>query len=317
VRKALRELGRPPATESRAEALAKVIRRLKPDIVHSMEIQHAGYLTLEAKQLLKGEFPPWLLSNWGSDIYLFGQQAEHQDRIRAVLQECDYYTCECARDVKLALDLGFDGTVEPVLPCGGGFDVAGMQLFRQPGPTASRRLILLKGYHNWAGRALYALEAIRACADELQGYRVVTFLTDPEVAKAAERISKDTGIPIDVAQRTTREGILRLFGSARIYMGLSISDGISTSLLEAMIMGAFPIQSCTACADEWIISGTTGLIVPPEDQDTITAALHQAILNDELVDQAAKQNSKVSFERLDLEVIRPQVIEIYQKAVAN
>ena len=42
-------------------------------------------------------------------------------------------------------------------------------------------------------------------------------------------------------------------------------------------MGALPIQSCTACADEWIVDGRSGLIVPPEDVDVIENALRRAL----------------------------------------
>ncbi len=71
-------------------ALAGMIRWLKPDIVHSMEIQHAGYLTLAAREVLKGKFPPWIVSNWGSDIYLFGRLSEHQHKIKAVMSACSF-----------------------------------------------------------------------------------------------------------------------------------------------------------------------------------------------------------------------------------
>src|SRR5436309_6534733 len=81
--------------------LARLVRWLKPDIVHSMEIQRAGYITLGAKAELKGRFPTWIVSNWGSDIYLFGRLAAHAEKIRAVMSSCDYYHCECHRDVRL------------------------------------------------------------------------------------------------------------------------------------------------------------------------------------------------------------------------
>ncbi len=51
--------------------LAHLIRRLRPDVVHAMEFQHAGYLTLDAYRLLsEGEQPPLIVSNYGSDISL-------------------------------------------------------------------------------------------------------------------------------------------------------------------------------------------------------------------------------------------------------
>ena len=297
--------------------LAQVIRTIKPDIIHSLEIQHAGYLTLAAREQLGGKFPTWIVTNWGSDIYLFGRLAEHVDKIKAVLAACDYYSCECQRDVQLAREMGLRGEVLPVFPNTGGFDLARLTQFRQPGPTSSRRLILLKGYQHWAGRALVGLRAIELCASELCGYRVAIYLASPEVKIAAELASQSTGIPIDLSPRCSHDDMLRLYGCARIYIGLSISDAISTSLLEAIVMGAFPIQSCTSCADEWIVDGETGLLVPPEDPEPIAAAIRRAISDDALVNRAAELNARLAVERLDQSVIQPQVVAMYEKIAAE
>jgi glycosyltransferase involved in cell wall biosynthesis len=292
--------------------LARVIRQIKPDIVHSLEFQHAGYLTLAAHRLLRGRFPPWIAMNWGSDIYCFGRLAAHRERIRAVLATCDYYSCECHRDVALARGLGFDGKVLPVLPACAGLDLASVAPFRSSQPPSQRRLILLKGYQTWAGRALVGLRAIEMCADELRGYRVAIYSAVPDVQLAAELVAHDTGIPIDIIPPGSHENMLRLFGQARVYIGLSISDGISTSLLEALTMGAFPIQSNTACADEWLQNGRTGFIVPPEDPHRVAAALRRALRDDALVDSAARQNALMVEERLDWKVLRPKMIDMYE-----
>jgi hypothetical protein len=229
--------------------LKKLIKNLRPNIIHSIEIQSAGYLTLEVRKQHVGPFPPWIVTNWGSDIYLFGRLAEHVDKIKAVLEACDYYSCECQRDVHLAKQMGLKGEVLPVLPNTGGFDLARVAQFKQPGPTSTRRLVLLKGYQGLFGRALVGLRAIALCANELQGYRIVIYLASPEVKIAAELVSQSTGIPIDLIPPCSHDDMLRLYGRARVYIGLSISDAISTSFLEAIVMGAFPIQSCTACGD--------------------------------------------------------------------
>jgi glycosyltransferase involved in cell wall biosynthesis len=107
--------------------------------------------------------------------------------------------------------------------------------------------------------------------------------------------------------------MLKKYGQARVYIGLSISDAISTSLLEAIVMGAFPIQSCTACADEWIVDGQSGLIVPPEDVDLIENALRLALTNDMLVDRADILNKETARKRLSLLIVQPKVIDFYQR----
>ncbi len=55
---------------------------------------------------------------------------------------------------------------------------------------------------------------------------------------------------------------------SRANIGFSKSDGISTSLLEAMTMGAFPIETGTACASDWIQDGVSGAIVSLGDDDS-------------------------------------------------
>lgn len=299
-------------TGYRAFQLKWLIRRLKPDIVHSMEIQHAAYLTWEAKKMMKEKFPPWIVTNWGSDIYLYGRLAEHEPKIRAVLSSCDYYSCECKRDVCLAKVYGFKGVVLPVFPNAGGFDLNNVARFRQQVPVSRRRLILLKGYQHWAGRALVGLRALERCADLLEGYDLAIYSASPDMKIAAELFSVSTRIRTRIiSNRSEHNEILRLHGSARISLGLSISDAISTSLLEAMVMGAFPIQSWTACADEWVTDGISGMLVPPEDPDVVELAIRRALTDDDLVDQAAILNWQVAQKRLDHHVVKQHTIDLY------
>jgi len=293
-------------------ALAIVVRWLRPDAVHSLEIQHAGYMTLDAKNILSKKFPIWIVTNWGSDIYLFERLAEHRPKIEAVLANCDYYSCECQRDVMLARDLGFKGITLPVVPDAGGMELGKVSMLKSTTPAASRRMIVLKGYQNWAGRALVGLQAMRYCADLLQDYTLAIYMASPDVLVSAELFSQDTKIPVQVISSVPHDEMLRLYSRSRIYIGLSISDGISTSLLEAMAMGTFPIQSCTACADEWFADGQSGFIVPPEDPHAIAEALRRALTDDLLVDRAAEINAQTIAQRLDNSVIKPQVIKMYE-----
>lgn len=300
-------------------ALRRVIRTYRPDLIHSIEIQSAGYLTLPVKDAMGRGFPTWWVTNWGSDIFLFGRLTEHRDRIRSVLQSCDYYSCECQRDVQLARAYGFTGKVMPVLPNAGGFELEKIQSLKQSICPSKRRVILLKGYQHWAGRALVGLQALSRCADILKAehYKVAIYVASYDVKIAAELFEQDTGVTVELIPKVSHDDMLRWYNSARLYLGLSISDAISTSLLEAMAMGAFPIQSCTACADEWIEDGKSGLIVPPEDPEEIANAIRKALLEDDLVDKAAELNRKVVIERLDQSKIQQQVIAMYEDILKN
>ena len=298
-------------------ALAWLVRRLKPDIVHSLEMQRAGYMTLAAKQKGPDGFPPWIVSNWGSDISVFGRVPEHADRIRAVLSECDYYSCECERDVALARDFGFTGTVLPVRPNAGGFDLAKVRELREREVPSRRRVIALKGYQHWAGRALVGLKAIELAADKLRGYRVALHSPGEYVELAAALASQASGIPIDIVSRATHEEIVELHSTARASIALSIGDGISTSSLEAMAVGSLPIQSSSSCLGDWVRDGETGLLVDAEDPHSVARALERAVADDALVDDAARLNSAVVEERLDATVLAREVARTYEEIVAR
>jgi len=82
-------------------------------------------------------------------------------------------------------------------------------------------------------------------------------------------------------------------------------------LLESIAMGAFPIQSNTSCADEWIVDGKSGFIVPPEDPEIIASALRKAISDNNLIDNAASINEETAKKYLDYGVIREKVIKFY------
>jgi glycosyltransferase involved in cell wall biosynthesis len=112
---------------------------------------------------------------------------------------------------------------------------------------------------------------------------------------------------------TSHEQILEYHSKARISIGLSISDAISTSMLEAMAMGSFPIQSCTACASEWILNNETGLIVPPEDPEIIEGMIRKALLDDNLVNNAAVKNFQTISSRMDYNTLKDLTIQSYKK----
>jgi hypothetical protein len=313
VASGIRFLLRKTIRNYRVNQLVKLIRTLKPDIIHSLEMQAAGYLTLEARKRLKNTFPPWIVTNWGSDIYFFGKLPEHERRIREVLGSCDYYSCECRRDAELGRAFGFRGEMLPIMPNAGGFHIDSLAPLREH-PTSGRRLIMLKGYQGWAGRALAGLKALEQTTDVLHGYTIAIYSPSDKVVAAARRFMKVTGVKtIIVPVGTSHQDMLRLHGKARISLGLSVSDALSTSFLEALVMGAFPIQSWTSAAGEWIEHGRTGMLVPPDDTEVVGQAVRTAVTDDQLVDRASEANDLLAREKLDYTKIKSIAIEMYRR----
>jgi hypothetical protein len=296
----------------RKACLALAIRLLQPDFVHSLNIVIAGTETAQARAVFSEEypdlpFPRWLVSDWRQQLSEFGREPDAIPWLRLVLQNCDYFESDEPGAADTARALGFAGrmlslegpddravSAEVVHP-------AQVKLTRQPGRASARRLIALNGFQSWSGRALVGLRALERCSDALDGYRLGVYFSglsphaDEDVTLAADLFSRTTGIPVQLARRggEPSDDVLWLQGGARISIGLSLDDASIPSLQQAMYMGAFPIYSNTGSAGEWIRDGVTGILVHPDEPESVEQAIRHALADDRLVDEAADQNIRL------------------------
>jgi hypothetical protein len=258
--------------------LRQAIRSSRASIIHALELQNAGYVALRALSTGKPKGLKLLVTNWGSDIFWFQQFPNHKVRLQKLMQLADVYSAECERDITLAKNLGFTGQAMPVIPNAGGFSEADLAIPRLN--PSERKTIALKGYHGWVGRAKVSLEAVREMSEELRGCKIVVYSANRSVVKLAKQVAKQTGLEINAFGKgaMSHKQVLEMFTQSKIYVGLSESDGISTSMLEAMAMGAIPIQTSTACCDEWF--GDSGVavheITVPAVRDAIKLGLKLA-----------------------------------------
>lgn len=302
----------------RPGTIAIAIERLRPALVHAMETQLAGYACLAARQALGPAFPPWMLSNWGSDFYLFRHVPSHRDRLLAIAALADAYVAECGRDIAIFRSMGYRGRVMEPIPASGGMELDGFPGLDELGLPSGRHEIVVKGYHGWAGRALHVLAAIHLAADALRRYAIRIVLAAPEVrAMAATMVARDRlRIVCEPYLASHRLALMRL-ARARILVGCGISDGITTTLLEAMTIGAFPILATTTCADEWIADGRSGRLVSPHDTAALAAALTEAAGDDALVDRAAGINRPIVEQRWNAATNAPRIAAFYRRTIAE
>jgi len=302
--------------------IANLIRKLKPDCVHSLKMQNEGYYVLEAKNLLANQFQTtWIHSMWGGDIYMFGHINDHVRYIKDVLSSCDYLLAGNPRDAELARQFGYTGELLGIIPSGGGWPIAQMRQ-KTINPPSQRNIIAVKGYQgDPGGKVLTALEAIARCGTIFAGYTIVihsaigTYASShlADVQKKATEISQRCNLPIEFLPYGPPEKIWELFGQSRLAIAISNADGTPNTMLEAMIMGAYPIQSDTGGLDQWIEHGFNGALVPFDDPVAIARAIETSLKDDRLVDQAAQTNMLKTAERIDRSVIQARVIAMYQQ----
>ena len=308
---------RPLGERLRGKLVRNLIHKLKPDLVHVVEFQHAGYILLRAlAKALVCERPKIMASNYGSDIYWFQGFSNHKSKISTLLEMSDHYTSECQRDIDLAKQFGFAGT-SMLIPNTGG--VSDDLLLRQQviSVASERKLLLLKGYHNKFGQALIGVRSILRLRKSLMCFEIVSFSTNIVTALFLTLLRLFSGLNISFHLKgaLTHSEVLSLMSRARIYLGLSKSDGISTSLLEAMSMGAFPLQTGTSCASEWIEDGVSGAILTLGKDDELDHWITRAISDYNLVNKAQEINRATILARYTKSAMTSKVENLYIKSL--
>lgn len=298
--------------------ILQAIDKLKPDCIHSLAMQFSAYPVVEALKLNGGPLGiPWIYSAWGSDIFRYGYEPDHTERVKAVLSSCDYMMADCERDWHLARNFGFQGRWLGRFPTGGGFPIKRWQ-HNRIGQPSERKIIAIKGYQNKAGRALTALEAISQIVEQLKGYQIVVYSSQPVVDKAVDHLATQLPISIKVMPHSPQTEVIKMLGQARVSIGVSFSDGTPNAMLESMILGAFPIQTNPGGATaEWIEDGKNGLLIPYDDPNQISQAILRAVKDDELVNTAAFINYGLMSDRVDESIVRTQVVAAYQKVFSQ
>jgi hypothetical protein len=294
----------------RGSLVKRAVRRFKPQYVHALELQNAGYIALASLEENKPDGLQLIITNYGSDIFWFRKFPNHLAKIKRLLAISDQYACECTRDVQIALELGFKGEVKPVRPNAGGFSQQILETKLLP--ASERKMIAIKGYHGWVGRAHTAIEALKHIRDELCNYEIVFFSCNTSTIRLAKKCSIETGLKVIThgKGKLTHQQMLELFGKSAVYVGLSESDGISTSLLEAMAMGAIPIQTSTACCDEWF-DAKSGVAVTSIDSDTVAKAILRAL---EMAEDglAARVNHQTIVETASEDYVKQAALSFYR-----
>lgn len=289
-------------------ALVNIINDIKPDIIHSFEMQNCSYPILKTMQ----KFPKikWLYSCWGNDLFYYKNLKRHKTKIGDVLKRVDFLHTDCIRDHKLAIELGFQGEYLGVIPGGTGYKIKEFEKYQLP--IQERKIILVKGYEHQFGRGLNIVKALELLKNELVNYEVVVFGAHSKVINYI----KANNLPFRFYSRhgLFHEELIQLMGKSLIYIGNSISDGIPNTLLEAIVMGAFPIQSNPGGATAEIITdGQNGFLIRDvENSMEIKQKIRDAITNISLLNTANNLNTILAHERLDYNENKKKVLALYE-----
>ncbi len=282
-------------------------------IVHSFEMQSCSYPLLSV--LTERKHIKWIYSCWGSDLYFYRNIKSHLYQIEKCLSRIDALFTDCQRDKTIARELGFIGRFLGIFPGGGGYNLDNNTTDLS---IKDRNSIIVKGYQNDFGRAVEVLKAFSLTQVSLTNFDLVIFSAGQDVMDVIPSICYNFKSVIVFRKDNTmsQQDILKIMGASFLYIGNSISDGIPNTLLEAMLMGVYPLQSNPGgVTEELVTDGINGrLICEPEDSEHIALLIDQIIESRDSLESAIIHNKRM-MKHLERNKITKEVIEAYKRFI--
>ncbi|MFV8378269.1 glycosyltransferase family 4 protein [Flavobacterium sp. LB3R33] len=294
-----------------------IIREYQPDIVHSFEMRLAGLPILAVMQ--KHNSIAFIYSSWGSDLFYYPQLGIHEKAVSNFLERVDYLITDCQRDYNIAVANGYTNAFLGVYPGNGGIaiDTAKIKGCEQ------RDTLIIKGYDDGVGMASKVIDALELVSIALiQSYNIVVYSADASIVCQLKSKEYFNSLKVRVINRgafISNPELLAIMGQSILHIGNSISDGMPNALLEAMGMGAFPIQSNPGKVSEEVIeNGVNGILIRnPLDVQEIANSIEWAIVNPGVRAQAQKFNIDLIQNKCNRAALKKEIIVMYEKCILS
>ena len=298
-------------------AFQKIVNEIQPDVVHCFEMKLAGLPILSVME--KRSDIKFLYSSWGSDMYYFKEMNIKKETVNQFLNRVDFLITDCKRDYNIALQNGFKNKFLGVFPGNGGITLDTSETTQ----FENRSTIIIKGYEDGVGKAIQVLEALKKVPkDTIINYKIVVFSADKEVKSVLQKDTFFQNKNVTVFDRNgflPNSELLAIMQKALLYIGNSISDGMPNTLLEAMAMGAFPIQSNPGNVTEEVIEhGKNGFLIEnPLNIDEIAQWITVALSDEKLRQDAQHYNLDFMKKNYDRKLLKDKIVDVYQHKIVQ
>ncbi len=297
--------------------LKRVIRAVKPDIIHAGPLQRSAFLAA-----LTG-FRPLVSMSWGYDLLqdanrgaLWAWVTRYTLRRSAVLVG----DCQTIRQSAAAFGMPEDRIItfpwgidlEHFTPDGARWSAIGGH-----SPGAASRGFTLLSTRSW--EPIYGVDIIaRAFAPVAKEYSRIKLimLGNGSQAGALRQIFLNTGVLDQVyfPGQVSYADLPRYYRSADLYLSASHSDGSSISLLEALACGCPALVSDIPGNREWVEPGEQGWWFPDGDANALANAIRRAFDQPQKLSEMRRSARLLAEQRADWRKNFPLLLEAYKLA---
>ncbi len=275
----------------------KILRRIKPDILHAHQLWIDGIVADRAG------FHPLIVTPWGSDL-LIGARSNAKRRLFGhIFKNADLITCDGENTRTAIIEMG----ISPVNVRLVGFGVDTDRFCPAPADYDLAKTVGLRG-----GPVIISLRNLNPIYDIETLIRAASLVV--KAVPAAEFIIAGDGfekqrlmaLAAELGVREVVHFIGSVFGGdiprylnlAAVYVSTSLSDsGLAASTAEAMASGLPVIVSDSGDNKKWIVQGQSGFVVPIRDHAALARMVIAVISDPILAKKMGQTGRKIIEER--------------------
>ena len=136
-------------------------------------------------------------------------------------------------------------------------------------------------------------------------------LGEGELRDALTREIRELGLERHVLLPGFRPDVLSLLKTFDVFVMPSVTEGLGTSLLDAMACARPIVASRVGGIPEVVVDGETGLLVPPKDPDSLAEAIVRLLEDRALAARLADGGLARVRERFTVERMVDRTLEVY------
>jgi glycosyltransferase involved in cell wall biosynthesis len=271
----------------------KLVKRLKPDIVH------AHYATSAGLAALVCGFHPAVVTVHGSDLTTGINSRIWKPLLKKVFgfADCVNVVSEDLGDMVLSLDIDGDKIETFTL----GIDIEKFSFVQKAKIEKSRplKMVCTRRLEKVFGHSTI-LQALALLKDKGVEFEM-TFIGAGSLLDQLRRQVTDLGLNDSVSfiGRLHNDKLPEILGRHDVYLSASLWDGTSLSLLEAMATGLFPIVSDIKANSAWLRNGVDGFLHKVGDVENLVNCILRLLDEPEIAEKALPKNRLNVEERAD------------------
>lgn len=300
--------------------IRKLVRKINPDVIGAQFILGTlnGYLEVACG------FHPLVFSVWGEDTLANPvQNFLYKLIIRQALKKSDRIICVSPALKEEVTKYGISPGLIDVVYIGTDTqefspDKRNNGVFRNLGLPASCP-VMISTRSLWP---IYDVEtlvrAIPLVLKEIPGARFIIGGRGGQ-RNYLEKLAKDLGV-CDVVRFPgwiAGEDLPVYLASSDVYVSTSLSDGTSTSLLEAMASGIAPVVTNITANRPWVVDGQNGFLFPANNHEILAVKIVYLLKNPDYRNKVGRANRRTILEKAEFHKEMAKVEKIYLDLVAK